>query len=291
MNMERSEVRPWIPADPSRYCVAGDALEDRWIFSRLNVCAEQVNRAIASYRYHEAAQAVWQFFWSEFCDWYIELKKIKFEEKSGRNDDWSNILAVFETSLRLLHPVMPFLTEELWQRISVNTPDRPQSISLAGFPQYRSELAHAGAERAMGIMQDIVVFARNMRSEMKVDPKILLKGTVYGQPAILNVARSQHEAIGKLANLTLEFTPGAAPANSAAMRSTPEFDLVLDVPAEQLQALRQRHKKELEQLEKNIGNLERQFADENSLARKPAHIVEGMRQKLEEYKKQRGKLL
>src|SRR5208337_4039424 len=107
MNMERSGVEPWSPENSATYAIQGEALEDAWIFSRLNACAEQVNSAIASYRYHEAAQSVWQFFWSEFCDWYIELKKLRFTENSGRNDGWSNILAVFEASLRLLHPVMP----------------------------------------------------------------------------------------------------------------------------------------------------------------------------------------
>jgi valyl-tRNA synthetase len=290
MNMERSAVEPWTPQDPAKFDVQGDALEDRWIFSRLNACGEQVNRAIAAYRYHEAAQSVWQFFWSEFCDWYIELKKLKFEDKSGRDCHWSNLLAVFEASLRLLHPVMPFLTEELWQRVTVNTSGRPESISLAGFPEHRPTLTDAAAEHAMGIVQNIITFARNMRAELKIDPKLPLKGTLYAQAAVLDIARAQGDAIGKLANVELDFTEGAAPPQAPAVRSTPEFDLVLDLPVEQLQALRQRQKKELEQVEKNLASLERQLGDEKFLGKAPQHIVDGMRQKLEEYKKQREKL-
>ena len=290
MNMERSAVEAWTPEDSQHFKVQGSALEDRWIFSRLNACASQVNKAIASYRYHEAAQSVWQFFWSEFCDWYIELKKIRFEEKSGRNDDWSNLLAVFEAALRLLHPAMPFLTEELWQRLTENTPGRPESISLAPFPEHRAELVDADAERAMDLVQNIITFARNMRAELGIDPKLQLSGAVYGQRSILDIAREQSAAIGKLANVTLEFVEGAVPADAAAVRSSPDFDLSLDLPVEQLQALRQREKKELEQLDKNIANLERQLGDEKFLAKAPQHIVEGMRQKLAEYQKQRDKL-
>src|SRR5207302_3858998 len=136
-NMEKSGVEPWAPNPRSPYRPEADAstlevpIEDRWIFSRLNSCAEEANAAIAQYRFHEAAQAVRRFFWDEFCDWYVELKKLRFQENSGLNAHWRNTLAAFETALRLLHPVMPFLTEELWQRLgAAAAPGRPVSISL-----------------------------------------------------------------------------------------------------------------------------------------------------------------
>ena len=89
MNMERSGVEPWVPDSLEQFRPEPDAdtlevpIEDRWIFSRLNAAAEQVNRAIEQYRYHEAAQVLWHFFWHEFCDWYVELKKLRFQENSG----------------------------------------------------------------------------------------------------------------------------------------------------------------------------------------------------------------
>ena len=85
MNMERSGVEPWVPDELEAFARSRRArrpLEDRWIFSRLNACAEQVNRAIEQYRYHEAAQVLWHFFWHEFCDWYLELKKLRFSDNS-----------------------------------------------------------------------------------------------------------------------------------------------------------------------------------------------------------------
>ncbi len=103
LNMERCDVEPWMAESVNGYLPDASApVEDRWIFSRLNECARQMNRAIDQYRYHEAAQTVWHFIYDDFCDWYIELKKLRFVEGSGLNEDWRNLLAVFESALRLL---------------------------------------------------------------------------------------------------------------------------------------------------------------------------------------------
>ena len=100
----------FMNADLDATAPATPTIEDRWIVSRLNAAAETANRAIEQYRYHEFALELWKFFWHEFCDWYLELKKVS---ATG----WGNAVAAFETALRLLHPAMPFLTEELWQRL------------------------------------------------------------------------------------------------------------------------------------------------------------------------------
>jgi valyl-tRNA synthetase len=257
------------------------SIEDRWIFSRLNATAEQANRAIDQYRYHEFAQLLWHFFWHEFCDWYLELKKA-----SGQQ--WESAVAAFETALRLLHPAMPFLTEELWQRLDI--PDRPKSIALAPYPQYRDELNDPEAEMEISILQEIVTMARTLRTEAKLDPKQPLEGTLYCRTGALAIAQRHAAAIRKLANVTLEFKSESAP-RSAAMRSTAEFDVVLHVPAAQEQAQRKRIEKELEQLEKNISNIERQLNDEVFLGKAPPKVIESLRSKLADYKAQREKLL
>ncbi len=203
MNMERSAVEPWTPDNPAAYRPEGEAIEDRWIFSRLNACAKQVNSAIEAYRYHEAAQSVWQFFWSEFCDWYIELKKLRFEENSGCNADWRNILAVFEASLRLLHPVMPFLTEELWQRVTSNTAERPKSISLAAFPQYRAELDDQAAEQDMAILQKIITIVRDYRAGLELGPRVRITGTVHSDEGT-RILLAHPASINRLANADLK---------------------------------------------------------------------------------------
>ena len=290
LNMERCGVEPWAAENLAAYRPEGDALEDRWIFARLNTCASQVNQAIEAHRFHDVAQTVWHFFWGDFCDWYVELKKLRFRENSGLNAEWRNLLAAFETALRLLHPVMPFLTEELWQRLAPRSASRPVSIALAAFPLFRPELADQNAEREMGIVQSLITTARNLRAEMKVDPKAAIAGVLYAQPAVLEIAKLQNEAIQKIAVLDLTFQEGAAPKGAAGSGSTADFDLVLHLPAAQLGAQRQRLEKEREQLQKVIGNSERQLSDETFLGKAPAKVVESIRQKLTEYQAQFQKI-
>jgi valyl-tRNA synthetase len=297
LNMERCAVEPWLPDDPDAYRPQPEAgvvsIEDRWIFSRLNNCAEQVNRAVESYRFHEVAQVLWQFFWHEFCDWYVELKKLRFRDNSGLNNDWRNVLVAFEKALRLLHPVMPFLTEELWQRVAIDRSKHPISIAVSTYPQYCANYTDAVPEREVAILQEIVTAARNLREEMKIDRKHALQGTLYAHGPVLDIARAHGEAIQKLANVKLEWKQEPAPkaAGSARVtRSTPEFDLVLDVPPAQADTQRNRQDKEREQLEKVIANSRRQLSDETFISKAPAKVVESIRQKLQDYESQLEKI-
>jgi valyl-tRNA synthetase len=300
LNMERSGVEPWVPTRPTNepaepYKPEADAetltvpLEDRWIFSRLNACAEQANAAIAQFRFHEAAQVLWQFFWHEFCDWYVELKKLRFEENSGLNAHWRNTLAAFETALRLLHPVMPFLTEELWQRmVPEGAPGRPASIAQAQYPQYNHGASDLTAEHEVRLLQEIIGAARDLRADMKLDPKLPLSGTLYARGVASKVGAAHTEAIRRLANVKLDFAQDGVPPKGA-VRSTHEFDLALEVPQGQTGAHRARLEKEKEQLEKVIANSQRQLSDEKFMSKAPSKVVESIRQKLGEYEAQLAK--
>ncbi len=295
MNMERSGVQPWVPEDLQAYRPVADGamsvpVEDRWIFSRLNKVAEHMGNAIDQYRYHEAAQEIWHFFWHEFCDWYLELKKLRLEAGTGLTADWRNLLAAFETALRLLHPVMPFLTEELWQRLAEGAAHRPKSIALARYPEYSQAWTNLPAEREIQVLQDIVTAARTLRAEMKVDPKARLDGVLYSRSAAFEVARAHAAAIQRLGGVELELRAEAAPHAAAAIHSTPEFDLILNVPRANMADQRKRLEKEREQLEKNIANSTRQLGDEKFLSRAPAHVVESIRAKMAEYETQLQKV-
>ena len=246
-----------------------NTLEDRWIWSRLNQCARDMNRAIDANRYHEASQAIWHFIYDDFCDWYIELKKI-----SG---NWGSILAVFDATLRLLHPVMPFITEELWHRLG-NPDDR--SISLEPYPQYNPALDAPDAEEEIGLLQEVTRAARNLRADLGLDPKMPLEGK-------LSIAIDP-EILRRLSGIT--FTHGEVP-KAGPVRSTPAFDLSIDVPAGAMEAQKKRIAKEIEQLEKNILNSKRQLSDDVFLGKAPAKVVDSIRAKLAEYEAQLAKLL
>jgi valyl-tRNA synthetase len=294
MRMESSGVGQWLAREGDCCLPAADArslavpLEDRWIFSRLNRCADIVNRSIEQYRFHEVAQTLWSFFWHEFCDWYLELKKLRLQDNSGLTSDWRNLLTVYEMALRLLHPAMPFLTEELWQRIAEGSEDRPESIALANFPQYNPDAAAPDAEYEMTVLQAAVTAAREIRADLKLDPRATLDAVLVAREPAKHLAATESLAIERLAGVRLELRESLDGVDGV-KRSTPEFDLLVRVSAEQAAAQRARVQKEIDRLEKLIANSERQLADQTFVSRAPAHVVDSIRQKLAEYTAQLAK--
>jgi valyl-tRNA synthetase len=260
-----SRVDVTAVAEPPR------SLEDRWIASRLNATTDFVNRSLAQHRYHEAADAVWHFIWDELCDWYLELKKLHWDQNPG------HVIDVYETALRLLHPMMPFITEELWHRLS-----RPgKSIALLEYPRFDPARSDAEAESEMKLMQEIITAARAIRADHKIDNKQVLSGSLYCRNGI-DIA-----AIQKLANIDLELHRIEAPKLEGAVRSTPEFALALRVAA--TGAMRDRILREIDQLGKLIANLDRQLSNESFLAKAPEKVVADMRAKKADYEAQLAK--
>jgi valyl-tRNA synthetase len=284
LNMERAGVEPYIPAE-----AAPQFLEERWIQARLNQAAKTCNEAIAANRYHEAAQTMWHFFWDDFCDWYIELIKLRFNDETNKHAIWANLLTTFEAALRLLHPAMPFLTEELWQRLRDNNDALPVSVSITQYPAYNPAHDDQEALRQMALLQELITAARNLKAEMKSDPKQDLDGELYVQGPAFQVFQENAEAIRKLAGVNLTLHQSKAPKLEGATRSTPAFDLLLKVPAGQADAQRQRLEKDNIQLEKVIASTERQLGDDKFTSKAPAHIMDGMKEKLAGYKTQLAK--
>jgi valyl-tRNA synthetase len=286
LNMERSGVTKWTPGTAS----SAISTEDAWIRDRFNICAKAMNENLRVHRYHEAGQALWDFVWHEFCDWYLEVKKLRFWENSGQDDHWTEALTIYECMLRLLHPFMPFITEELWRRlVAEETVEHPISISRAAYPEGGERFADRARADAFGKLQQIVTSARELRADNKLDPKSIL-------PAILHVrdfrfAEEDLAAIAALAKLQIEQRSGVLVEQKGLIRSAPEFDLqILAASAAQNGAstpeARARILKEISKLERAIENSKRQLNDSTFLSKAPEKVVAGLRGKLADYETQ-----
>ncbi len=294
MNVDRVEpgLRPRTAEGGCLYMgVAGfetSALEDRWILSRFNRVTAEVNAALETYRFHEAANRIYDFFWGEFCDWYLELIKprLNFEEGSDTAQAraaCTNLVNLFDASLRLLHPVMPFITEEIWQAMYEGEPPL-KSIALAPYPQVDQKQFDLAAETEMAILQDLIVNVRNVRAELKVEPKVKVPIEVFAnEPAIRAMIEQNRGAVERLANVEKITFVDASLSKQAGARSTARFDVhvayerKIDIAAE-----RERLNKELEKLEKEFANNQRQLSNEQFLAKAPEKIVEGLRRREQE---------
>jgi len=294
MNVDRIEpgLRPVDGQDIRPYTGIADfntdALEDRWILSRFNRVAADVNDALATYRFHEAANRIYDFFWGEFCDWYLELIKprLNFEEggdKAAATLGCRNLVNLFDGALRLLHPVMPFITEEIWQAMYEGK-SAVKSIALAGFPQPDEKQFDLASETEMAILQDLIVSVRNLRAELKVEPKVKVPIDLFAhEAAIRTMVEHNHGAVERLANVEKITFVANSLAKLPGARSTARFDVhvvyerKIDVAAEC-----ERLKKELDRLEKGIANGQRQLGNEQFLAKAPANVVDNLRKQQQE---------
>ncbi len=293
MNVDR--VDPGLRPDLGGSETRPHTLEDRWILSRFNRVTHEVNEALQSYRFHEAANRIYDFFWGEFCDWYIELIKPRLMETASPATAklaCANLVGLFEASLRLLHPVMPFITEEIWQAIYDGKPPL-KSIALAAYPAADESQIDLAAETEMAVLQDLIVSVRNLRAELKVEPKVKVPIEVFTQESLIRaMIKHNRSAVERLANVeTINFVESSL-AQLAGARGTARFDVhvvyekKIDVAAE-----RERLKKELEKMEKEIANGQRQLSNEQFLGKAPEKVVEGLRKRAEELKVLREKTL
>jgi valyl-tRNA synthetase len=263
-------------------------LEDRWILSRFNRVTAEVNDALATYRFHEAANRIYDFFWGEFCDWYLELIKPRLNFDEGTDNAQAtlactNLVHLFDAALRLLHPVMPFITEEIWQAIYDGNPPL-KSIALAPYPQADERQYNLNAETEMAILQDLIVNVRNLRAELKVEPKVRVPIELFApDPAIRAMIEQNHGAVERLGNVDKIIFVDGSLAKHAGARSTARFDVHviyerrIDVAVES-----ERVKKDLEKIEKESANNQRQLSNEQFLAKAPEKVVEGLRRRAQE---------
>ena len=279
-----------ITGDPASLggmpAVAGDApLEARWIVAELHATAAKVNQSLENYRFDDAANTIYQFFWGSFCDWYLEIVKLRLDFSESANKEQTRaalttLVGVFEASLRLLSPIMPFLTEELWHALyDGNSPAK--SIALASYPEGDEHLCDA-AVIDMGVLQSVIVEIRALRKEIGVEEKASTPVEVRidaGMQSVLNENIAIVERLARVSEMRLveQITAGLSKHSTFNFDAAVVYERTIDVAAE-----RERKKKEIAQCEKNIANAERQLGNEGFLAKAPAHVVEGLKKQLTE---------
>jgi valyl-tRNA synthetase len=279
----------------------GASMEDRWIVASLSKTAGRVNNALENYRFDEAASEIYQFFWGSFCDWYLEMVKLRlnfspapsFEEMNQREPTEEEkkaiegnieafgalgvLVLVFEASLRLLSPFMPFLTEELWQAVYDGEPPA-KSVALSRFPRPNATSKPSDPIfEQMELLQSLIVETRSLRKEAGVEEKTVVPVEVRTDAASRKIAEENREIIERLARVSEirfvdEITAGLSKHHTAASDLAVVYEKKVDVAAE-----RERLAKEIAKLEKGLATAERQLGNESFLAKAPAHVVEGLK--------------
>jgi valyl-tRNA synthetase len=259
-------------------------LESVWITSRLMGTAGEVNQALKEYRFHEAANTLYSFFWGDFCDWYLEIVKLRLDytgPAAPAHAALATLVGVFERALRLLSPFMPFLCEEIWHALYENHPPR-KSIALMRYPQNPEGTSISFAEEQMKRLQELIVAVRDMRRQLGVEEKAPVPIRLRVAPDERAGIEYNRDIVARLAKVSaIEFVD--AMPEGAGVRSAPGFDVAvvyertIDVAVEC-----ERLSKELARFEKEISNADRQLANEGFLAKAPANVVEGLRRRAAE---------
>ncbi len=253
-------------------------LEDRWILSRLDHTAGAVNTALENYRFDDAADSIYQFFWGDLCDWYLELAKLRMETAGSDEERLLPFMlfsGVFEASLRLLAPFMPFLTEEVWHAFYDGATPR-QSIALTAYPAPQ-QAQDADAEAQMTLLQSFIVAVRAARKDAGVPEREAIPVVV--RTADASVYQQNMATIQRLARVTTLQAVERLP-EGAAHRATPAFDVaVLYEKQIDAKAERERLTKEVARLEKEKEGSDRQLGNEAFLAKAPAPVVEVLRRR------------
>jgi len=287
-------------ADSLTHSPSDLTLPDRWILSRHNQLVANVNRLMEAYQFGEAGRQIYEFLWGEFCDWYIEISKLRIygEDEEARDVACRVLAYVLERTLRLLHPFMPFVTEEIWQNLTngewrMANGRTIDSIMLAAWPGPEGEW-DVEAEAGMEVIMELTGAIRNARAEYGVDPGRRIAATIAGG-ARSDLLFDQREVLVSLARLDQErltIVPVLAeqPRQALAlMVGGVECYLPLAGIVD-LEAERKRLARELEEVADLISRAERLLANEDFVTKAPAHVVEREREKLAQNKAREAKV-
>jgi valyl-tRNA synthetase len=265
---------------------------NRWIAHETAKTADEVREALDAYRFNEAAGAVYRFVWNVYCDWYVELAKPVLTGPDGAAKDETRAMAAWalDEILKLLHPFMPFITEELWRVTAEQGPPRDELLVLTAWPQHQG-LDDPAAEAEIGWVVDLITVVRSLRAEMNIPPATLIPLVLVGASAESR-ARAERwtEFVARLARLSGMSFAETAPAGSVQLVIRGEaaalpLQGVIDLAAE-----RTRLQKELGKVEADIKRVDAKLGNADFMARAPEEVVEGEREKREEAQARQGKI-
>ena len=279
------EGRRIVPVDASKLTEL-----DRWIYHTLNETVKNVRAAFEGYRYNEASQGVYEFFWNNFCDWYVEGTKLSYKNGDEEEKDriTSVLLAVLEESLRLLHPVLPFVTEEIYRKLpeycAEGASHRADVLMTACYPVYCAERIDTATAARFNALQDIVRLIRALRTECGIDPQLKLRIALYieeGTPAQAAMENTDLiKLLAGIADITFIGKPSDKPANSiGTVGSGFEAFIITGAEIDRSQ-LAARFTKELEKEKQALSRLTVKLANADFIDHAPAEVVEAEKEKL-----------
>ncbi|MBC8412195.1 class I tRNA ligase family protein, partial [bacterium] len=285
MNMEQIDK----VIEGSEICREGSgirlSLADRWILDRLaSVCAE-TSSALGEYRFNDAASILYQFVWHELCDWYVELIKpvLYGEDAEAKAAAVSTLVHVFEIALSLLHPFMPFVTEELWQHLPCLRGG--DSLCIRTYPTTADGLSDDKSHAEMEIVMDAITGIRSIRGELNIAPSLELKAviqTAHGADAVLNENLLYISKLAKTSELVIG-NDVSIPANAG---TAVKDKMEIFVPLEGLvdvEAEIARLSKDLKKVEADIQFVEKKLANKNFVDKAPAAVLEETKTKQRDY--------
>lgn len=273
---------------------------DLWIINRLNLAAKNTASALESYRYNDAAQTVYEYFWNDFCDWYVEATKLSFKngDEAEKDRAVSVLLNVLEESLRLLHPLLPFVTEEIYRFLPENCvtggKKKADKLITAPYPLFSEERVDTCSEERFTSLQEIVRLVRALRTECGIDPAFKIKVALFvekGSPA--EAAKEKTDIICLLAGLSgVDFLENPKDKAKGSIGTVGKGFEAFIVPGEGAdpEKMVQKFKKELEKEEGNFSKLKGKLSNEKFVANAPAEVVEGEKEKLNEIQRRIEKL-
>ena len=266
-----------------------DDAADRWILSRYNRTVRAVTASLEAYRFDEASRTLYEFVWNAYCDWYLEIAKVRLTEGAAATTTRRVLVHVLEGALRLLHPMAPFISEALWQQL----PHSGTALIVAKWPEADQGLFDETAEREMALMQEVVGAVRNIRGTMRVPPgrraDVLLKVNSPETKDVLTRFDVYLRTLARVADLRIGADVVRPPASASAVLK----DVEIFVPLQgiiDLEVERRRLRKEIEKLEALLGGLDRKLGNSGFLNNAPQEVVEREKARHEQYLNARDRL-